>query len=438
MKIRTRRRQKPAGALNLPRFNWEGGSGWWAQFAKAKACGWNTPGFFPVAVFLGKNDATHAAALIALGCNTYMAVDHAGSTDITDTTNTGMYCMLQPSNPYLTPAETNWSSAEAGSNTRVVGWFLCDEPDQGYGGYIGTDDENGYLAAVQALAATVEAFADGRFKYCNFGNGIVNTFWSPNTMDDMVREVDGCSVDKYPYTDDGVSRAVYRGSSDWAADGGTTTNIQTSAPYGWNAKRFFEYWNAASDRKPYWGFIETKMPYLHAANDPRSIITYAQIEGAVWSAIANEARGVAYFQYNGFYDGADAATAPTTDPNTGIAPDIDTYSLVECEVGLQTAVAAIHSKIRSLATVLNTQTCLWDTGASGIVSMMKKYQGNAYIFASLAVAGTTGSKTFTLPRNVRGRMITVVSENRTLPVVGRSFTDTFANEYTHHVYKVAI
>jgi len=51
--------------------------------------------------------------------------------------------------------------------------------------------------------------------------------------------------------------------------------------------------------------------------------------------------------------------------------------------------------------------------------------------------GTTGVQTFTLPTGVGGT-ISVVGENRTISATGGTFTDTFAAEYTHHIYKIAL
>jgi hypothetical protein len=49
---------------------------------------------------------------------------------------------------------------------------------------------------------------------------------------------------------------------------------------------------------------------------------------------------------------------------------------------------------------------------------------------------STGSKTFTLPAGVTATSVTVVGEDRTIPVSSGKFTDGFAAEYSHHVYKI--
>ncbi len=70
--------------------------------------------------------------------------------------------------------------------------------------------------------------------------------------------------------------------------------------------------------------------------------------------------------------------------------------------------------------------------------MLKSYNGNAYIFAGLGMGHATGSKTFTLPAGVTGTTVTVVGESRTIPDSGGQFSDSFAAEYTHHVYQIAL
>jgi hypothetical protein len=180
-----------------------------------------------------------------------------------------------------------------------------------------------------------------------------------------------------------------------------------------------------------------------------------QIEGAVWSAIIHEARHISYFDFN-------------NGPTCG--------SMVNCPV-VHAKVKAINGKIKSLAPVLNTQsyynhsyanngtTFYRYTFNNGTDTMLKTYNGSAYIFAGLGMditgqhsggdwCGTvdgknackniggnqpTGSKTFTLPAGVNGTTVEVVGENRTLTVNGsRQFTDNFAAEYSHHVYKISL
>ena len=99
--------------------------------------------------------------------------------------------------------------------------------------------------------------------------------------------------------------------------------------------------------------------------------------------------------------------------------------------------AAINAKIQSLAPVLNTQSYQYDFN-NNTDTMLKTYNGYAYIFADIGLLESPGTKTFTLPVGVGGASVEVVGEGRTIPVSNNTFTDNFAAEYTHHVYKIAL
>jgi len=85
--------------------------------------------------------------------------------------------------------------------------------------------------------------------------------------------------------------------------------------------------------------------------------------------------------------------------------------------------------------VLNTQSSAWTFG-DGLQTALKVRDGYAYVFAM--TDGGSGSRSLALPPGVRGKTVEVVGENRTLPVADGKFTDTFANEDTHHVYRLII
>jgi hypothetical protein len=70
--------------------------------------------------------------------------------------------------------------------------------------------------------------------------------------------------------------------------------------------------------------------------------------------------------------------------------------------------------------------------------MLKVHSGDAYIFAGIGLLESPGTKTFNLPAGILGTTVTVVGENRTIPVTNGQFSDTFAAEHTHHVYRVRL
>lgn len=377
--------------LSLSTTAWWGGPSYYAKFSKAAAAGWTSSSFFPIAVFFGK--PSDAPALKAAGINTYMGAEHDGS-PISTITGTGMNVI----------AQNEWTPAEIGNDPRVVGWHVSDECEMGSSGCDGTT-ETARLREQQQLAATFRSQNDGRFLQSNFGNGVLGTYWAPNTMPQFVSSVDVTSVDKYAYTSPAVDGVITQ-SWNWSKG----KNPATSSAYGWLQDRMETFSGAAT---PNWVFVETAKPFLTEAG--ARTIAPDQIEGAVWNAIIHGAAGIAYFQHN----------------NNGAC---GTYSILQCGVALTAKITSIDQQVQSLAPVINTPSYKWDFGP-GLETSLKVSSGSAYIFAM--TDGSTGSKTFTLPQGVTGT-IQVVGENRTVTPTNGTFTDTFPNEYNHHIYRIAL
>lgn len=411
------------GSLALPRIPWEGGPSFWAQFDKASAAGWTDPTYFPISVFLGKADPAHVSSLKDAGINLYMAVEHSPAIHpLTNVTDQGLFVM---------PGIDEWTPAEVGNNPRAVAWFISDELDMGMG--LNTDhdndgdvDEYDGIAEQRQRVALAQSYNDGRFLHANFGNGILRTFWSPNTMYDHVALMNSSSADKYTYTSPHVIDLI-DGMHD-APDWPNGVPVNRAYSYGWQADQMRRFQNQ-NDLRAIWTFIETARPLL--IENGAMTIQPDQIEGAVWSALIHEARGIAYFQHNN-----DAAYGGN-------------YSIVDIPA-VHTKVKAINAKVKSLAPVLNTQSYYNSTSvvdgftyyrysfSNGTDTMLKTYDGHAYIFAGIGIGHSTGTKTFALPPGVNGTTVEVVGESRTLTVTNGSFVDSFAFEYTHHVYKIAL
>jgi hypothetical protein len=389
-----------AAVLDLPRVPWAGGPAYYARFARAKAAGWTDPSFFPISVFLGK--PSQAAALKAVGVNTYLAVEDGGET-LRAATSQGMSVIAQGD---------EWTQQEIGDDDRVVGYFVLDECDMGLGGCPGTGDQAN-LAHQRALADSLRARKDGRFLQANFGNGVLGTFWADGTFAAMVAGMDVTSVDKYAYTS-AHNRSLLQRSPQWPAGG----RPGTSAAYGWLQDEMERYAAVGGgSAKPNWVFVETGSPLLDEGPDAATIRP-EQIEGAVWSSLIHGAQGVAYFQ------NSDSSVCGY-------------YSLVQCDAARTARLTAVNAQVTRLAPVLNSQSWAWDFRADAD-TMLKTYGPDAYVFAGLGLTSAPGSRTFTLPPGVRGSTVTVVDENRTLPVTGGRFTDSFADEFTHHIYRVRV
>jgi len=381
------------GTLDLPRDPWWGGPAYYAKFSKANAAGWDEPGFFPISVFFGKPE--HAKTLAGLGVNTYMGAEHDGSS-VDTITGQGISLLAQP----------EWSPSEVGNDPLVVGWHVSDECEMGLGGCNDGDDEYGRLATQKQFVDEARSHNDGRFVQANFGNGVLGNYWAPNTMDDHVGLLDVTSVDKYAYSSPHV-QSILPGSPAWPKGKKTAG----ASSYGWLQDRM-ESFAAPAASKPNWVFVETAMPYLTEGG--AKAISGDQLEGAVWNGIIHGAAGIAYFQHN----------------NSGCG----NYSLIDCGAALQNKVKAVDAKVASLAPVINTQSYVWNFGPQ-LETMLKTQGGSAYIFAM--TDGGTGTRSFTLPAGVTGN-VEVVGEGRTIAVSNGSFSDSFASESTHHVYRIAL
>lgn len=394
---------------DLELLSWEGGSAYYAQFPKAAAAGWDEDTFFPFGVFLSPGQDPHAENLAAIGVTHYMSIE-ANAGNITNALADGMA---------VWPQMAEWSQAEvtseAGNDVQCMCWFVDDEPDmnEAYG------DQFDRLAEVEGRVSLATSYADGRFTALNIGNGVNKTFWSPDTVEDMVRAVDVSGVDQYCYSSENVRFNVIS-SGDWPLAGESHTEARCAAAYGWLADQMRSFQDP-HDRKPFFVTVETAKPLI-AEDDPW--ITVPEIEGAVWAAICHEARGIMFFQHNnnGDFEG--------TDPF---------YSLSDSDsTTIRSGVQAIITKVNSLAPVLNTQTNVFNFGATGIHTMLKIHGGFVYIFAHVALGGSTGTKTFTLPTGIAGTTAEVVGESRSINVTDGEFSDDFDEEYTHHVYKISV
>lgn len=390
--------QSSAAAPNplsgMPTIPWEGGPDYWKKFPKADAAGWGNPGFFPISVFMGK--PAQAAALKSIGINNYMGAEHDGSS-ISSITSQGLFVMPQD----------EWTQAEVGSDPNAVGWFVSDECDIGVG--CTGSDSAANLADQISKVNRVRAFGDGRFTMANYSNGILDTYWAQGSMAGLMNVVDVASVDKYAYTSPFVDNQMTQ-SIHWPAG----ANPVSAGSYGWLADRMRAYQDPVGAH-PNWIFVEAAMPLLTDAGS--LTITPEQVEGAAWSAIIHEARGLAYFQHNN-------------------GQTCGFYSLVDCDQARLDRFKAINAGIQALAPVINTQSYQFRFNTT-TDTMLKAYGGSAYIFADIGLGQTPGIKTFAMPPEISGSKIEVVGENRTLTVTNHTFSDNFVNEFSHHTYRVS-
>jgi hypothetical protein len=397
----------PAGndaELDLPRIAWEGGPAYWNQFPVAKAAGWSNPDFFPIVMWY---DSVSSNAEVRVdesyGINTYIGEPTSTNYDLF--ADNGAFVL------------NSMSSAPAGG-TAQPGIFLADEPD-GDG-----RSSAAALARIENIVASTPM--DGKFDEINFSATVISgsapTVNKAN-FEAMVDSYQGpVSVDDYYYTQPSCSDARYLMVSI------DPNHCRTASSYGATVRAVRARLAATGHLKPVWNFVED----LSGAPDASHFYAYiqpGQLEGAVMDSIINEARGILYF--NQSFAG--------TCKSTNVIRQFGDGAL-SCAGPQMDAMKQVDAQIKALAPVINTQSYQYSFG-SDLDTMLKTYKRSAYIFAMISGAASSepGERTFTLPPQLaRATEVQVLNENRTIPVVDGKFTDDFQDEYTYHIYKVAM
>jgi hypothetical protein len=405
----------PPSALGLPPAPWYGGNQYWSRFSVAARTEWASPNFFPICVFYGKPE--HAPQLKARGINTYLRAENPAEWSNVDImTNEGLYLILQP----------GWEPRQLGRRpNNVVGWMASEEIEM-YGPGGCPEKLGAHMAEVNRR----RAYNDGRFLQANYGNGVLMTHWCPSIMDDLVASVDTNSCDKYAYTSPHVRDWLFPNTPAWTNEYGASAFAGRSIAYGWQQRQMQSIGarlnNAPTNAtKPSMVFVESAMPFLFDHRNPSQTepgartIGLEEMEGAVWNTLIHGAAGVLWFQHNNDYAGG------------------GTYSIVQWNTPDRPAkVQAINEQVLRMAPVLNSQPLVWNFGTN-IESRLSVQGGYAWIIAM--GNGSGGSRTFALPPAlVSARTVEVFEENRTLSVTNGRFTDSFAAEHEHHIYRIAL
>lgn len=388
-----------SSSLNLPRIAWEGGSDYWSKFAKPKAAGWTDPGFFPIVAWWDTITTDSQVQYDkSLGINSYM-----------ENWDGTPYSLFEKNNVFWIGGKLNNTFTD--SSTNWVGDFLGDEVDGRY------STSQGQALLQQEKDKYGD---DGRFKYANFTKMTIADMATADAQKYINSYTDAVSLDQYWYTVPDCSWTPYR---DPYITPILQSNCRTASSYGKNINSLQKLDAADGKLQPVWGFVENLNG--GSADVPSVTIKPDQVKGAVMNSIINEARGIVYFNQslNGSCQTGNAIR-DSQNPNF-------------CGAAQIAAMKAVNSQVKSLASVINTQSYSYSFG-TGLDTMLKVKDGYAYIFSMVDGASSPGSRTFTLPAGVNGTSVQVVDENRTLTATGGKFTDTFASESSYHIYKVAL
>lgn len=390
----------------LDRIPWEGGPAYYESFADAAARGWSDPSFFPIAIWWCVFESTSQVQWDkSLGINTYCVTnpDLTGSTALMD--DNGM----------------SWIGGELPNMTRSspcwVGDFYDDEID-------GTITPAS--AAFAALDDMKAAFPDhDKFRYTNYTVQVINTWMADADAEKFVNDyTDVFSIDQYWLTVPFCSGEPYSGDY-YFIQPIPEASCRTANTYGQTMDMLRVRDIADNKRQPIWNYIEN---VSGSAGDQigATVPTPAEIKGAAMSSLIHEARGLIWFN-----------NVVAQDASYGSGNCIrDAQTQGESYAGYPQVMAMgdINNQIHALAEVLNTQSYEWTFG-EGLDTMLKAYNGYAYIFAMSDAQA--GSRTFTLPSGITGGSAEVVDESRTITITDGEFSDTFVVS-GYHIYKIAL
>ncbi len=393
-----------AGAsLALPRIPWEGGSAYWKKFPATAAAGWDNPNFFPVVVWYnGISNNAEAVYDKSVGINTYIGMDE--STD---------YNLFKDNGVYWIGGKLANTPANGASNW--VGNFMDDEVD----GRFTPAEGRAHLHAIKDADA-----GSGRFEYANFTQTVISDYGNQADAVAYVNNyTDVVSADMYWYTIPFCDWSPYQGDTYIVPI--DKANCRTASSYGKTIQMLQKRDAVDNKLQPIWQFVEN-LNGGPGADAPAVYITPGQLKGAVMNSVINEARGIVYFNQSlsGPCQGGSIVRQSQVTANF-------------CGATQVAAAAQVDATVRQLAPVINTQSYRYSFGA-GLNTMLKTWNGSAYVFAMVDGSSSPGGRTFKLPAGVTGTSVEVVGENRSLPVSGGSFSDGFAAEYSYHIYRITL
>ncbi|SHF74267.1 hypothetical protein SAMN05444351_0654 [Geodermatophilus nigrescens] len=394
--------QEGVALLDLPRIPWEGGPEYWSRFPAAVAAGWTDPSFFPVVAWYdGISSDEEVQYDRGVGINTYIGMDAATP-----------YSLFADNGVFWMGSRLNESFPEDGANWPAS--FLDDEVD----GRFTPEDGRAHLEQLR------EDLPPDRPAYANFTQTVVSTDMSDADAEAYVNDYsDIVSVDMYWYTIPFCDLRPFRGSVYLQPIREDT--CRTASSYGAVVEMLRERDAADGRLQAVWQFVELlnggpgEGPFT-AEIEP------GQLQGAVMSSLINEARGIVWFNQS--------LSGPCQGGN------LIRLSQVQqdfCGAEQVAAAAEVNGVVRDLAAVLNTQSYEWDAGP-GLDTMLKAHDGSAYLFAMVDGSQDPGERTLRLPPGVEGTTAEVLFEDRSLPIDDGVVVDTFAEEHTWHVYRVAL
>jgi hypothetical protein len=384
-----------------------GGAGYYGQFTNAVSdtpVVSDTPDFFPISGWLRPvQDQTQVDLYKDFGLNVLVGLENPELTDESLLRANGMRAVIQ--------SDERTRFDDIGSET--AGWLLHDEVDMCCGPP-GFDGGNGYDMLDSILAGLPR---DGRFRFNNYGKGVLLS----ESDADAARFINGRNGPNSHQQV--VSTDLY-----WFTDPNERTNPRYGfgSSYGDDVRKVRRLDAMDGKRMPVWHVVELGWPFTEGASAGGRRILPDEIRSAVWHSIIAGARGIDYFDHN-FGPG----TPGSTILGQGYA---DNRAMAK----------SVNAQIKALAPVLNSPFVTSGQSATDTINgdvryMVKWSGGHFYLFAGADHSG--GNATFSMPcvgnaSAVRLAPSNLPDEATTIPVTNGSFTDSFADKNSIHVYRI--
>lgn len=417
----------------------DGGQNYFSQWSNGFPSAAADPSFFPIGVFntFGLNGlvegSQRGSSYKSMGINTFVGLHNGafegdgGKMDIQVAKEQGMYAIIEPE-----PESQifNNSSFESSYGKTVTSYVYQDEVEGNtcssglmhvpwLAPWCKQEGDKVTVESLVAMSNQVRSRDKTRPIYQTYtttflggwlagGNGDWDTKYNK-----LVEASDIVAYDKYPLVDRRQNIGELPGSANGSYSFGKT----------WASHELVKRArDLISNRRPVWPYIETSQ--VDNFNETCYRPSGVDVQSLVWNAIIAGARGIAYFNNN-------FATCPNGNVGGGDVLLKATYQ------DIRAAVTTVNGQVKGLAPVINSEFANGYETHTGKINTMTKYHkasGKFYIFAAPKADGQQ-SVTFTLAGAPSGT-VTVVNEDRTIPLSGGKFTDTFANATTTHIYKI--
>lgn len=370
----------------------------------------SSPNFFPISVWL--QAPYDIQTYKNMGVNIYNGLSW-GDLDQNQLNTLHQYGM------YVMPSAGDAFAWSHRTDTLIYGWLLTDEPDNAqWNATTSTYDSCINPKIIIHQYDSIKLADPAHPIYYGLGQGVSYTTWNGrgpcyNWLDSYPvyknGYVKGCDITGYDIYPVNNTDATTGGKLWYVAKGVDSLLLWSS--------------QTASPRvpsKPVWMAIETTKITSSSAAGP----TPAQTKSEVWMAIIHGAKGITYF------------------PDSWI-PSFSADALLS-NTAMVSTLTSVDSMIKALAPVINSSNTGYATNVNantaGVTSsngtvfmnyMTKTYKGSTYIFAVAMRSGTT-TATFTVSS---GTTVTVLGENRSIPIASGKFSDSFSG-YGVHIYKI--